>query len=452
MASDQGALRSRNEDVVEFEPSGEGVTFAVADGMGGHGDGQRAAALAADVTLDRLRASGDAPIAQALEAALDAANQALLDSQRSGGASDLGCTIVAGRIHRDRLWLGHLGDVRALRFRGGRVAALTVDHNPDNDSRRLNEAELPGAGGGISQAAAPPTRALGRRLMKPEVTEHALEADDVVVVCTDGVWRCVEAGEFASLVDETPGRAWAIARALVDRARNRGQSDDNASALVICCRDGSVEAVTSLPAAARFQRSAWFALAGLILGAGLALLLARVVGPHGGHAEPRTHAVTTSANVKTAPAKELPAGPPETSLDAPPTERSSAPPPALEAPAAPPVAAETRPPAPRQVTSPAAVAPVRSTQESLPATAVEVRLEVLPPSATKSAVVRIQGRDYAAGQRVRLESGQPVTIRVSGPGLASMTETAKVPGGARVLEVTVSPRTPGHPPPGIAFR
>jgi len=138
-SSDQGRVRQRNEDSMLVMP--ERSLFAVADGMGGHRGGEVASSLAIDALEDafarnafegRVHTEGEVPRrARELAAAVHMTNDcvramALADRE----LSDMGTTLVAARFspNKQRLYIGHVGDSRCYRLRGGAFRQLTTDH------------------------------------------------------------------------------------------------------------------------------------------------------------------------------------------------------------------------------------------------------------------------------------------------------------------------------------
>jgi PPM family protein phosphatase len=123
-------IRPNNEDryVVDLDRH----LFLVADGMGGQERGEQASGMAAEiipqVIHDRLAAQEEA--GQALQKALAAANEAIIDAGRGQPEGRrMGTTAVCALHLADCVYVAGLGDSRAYLIRGGKVEQLTVDHS-----------------------------------------------------------------------------------------------------------------------------------------------------------------------------------------------------------------------------------------------------------------------------------------------------------------------------------
>lgn len=196
-----GRTRERNEDAhaahVFTDPNGESRgLFVVCDGMGGHASGQEASQMAVQVVGDRLKpllegaARENANIAEDMQSAVLAANQAIYErNQRAGamGRERAGTTIVALLVRNDRVWLIHVGDSRAYQITQRAIRLLTADHNVGNREVRRGAPE--------SEAwsrvdADQLTQALGpasNQHVHPELLATAVDDEALFLLCSDGV-------------------------------------------------------------------------------------------------------------------------------------------------------------------------------------------------------------------------------------------------------------------------
>jgi serine/threonine protein phosphatase PrpC len=189
--SKQGG-RSYNEDVFGHWNDGRYVGCVVADGAGGHGGGDVAAAIARSSVLEGFAANPGLD-ADLLHRLIARANLDIVARQAEGGKlAAMRSTVVLAAVdlHENRIAWAHSGDSRAYLFRAGAPVARTVDHS-------LVQQMV--AGGMLDEEGARlhPQRnmllsALGSIEEQPEIAVAApmpLMAGDVLLLCTDGVWE-----------------------------------------------------------------------------------------------------------------------------------------------------------------------------------------------------------------------------------------------------------------------
>ena len=233
--SDAGT-RSHNEDAVGSEQvTGRdgvvGTLVVVADGMGGHADGDVAATVALRAILSTYRAGQDADPAVALSRALETADRAI----RSIAASDpakrsMGATVVSAIARPDGVAVAHIGDCRAYRLHNGVLEQLTTDHSW--------VAELIAAGVLTEEEAEDSshrhvvTRALGRDpIAAPTLGRVHLAPGDVLLLCSDGLWDALSEEMIASIVTNAATLSSA-ADQLIAAATSAGGKDNISVALV----------------------------------------------------------------------------------------------------------------------------------------------------------------------------------------------------------------------------
>ena len=129
----------------------------------------------------------------------------------------MGCTFTAVVLRGRIAHLVHVGDTRAYRLRGERLACLTTDH--------VREAPV----GGRSNIL---TRALGVETeVRLDYAAHPVALHDRYLLCTDGVHGSLTPETIADILRERSGSEDS-ARALVNAALDAG-STDNCTALVL---------------------------------------------------------------------------------------------------------------------------------------------------------------------------------------------------------------------------
>jgi protein phosphatase len=123
--TDPGRRRRRNEDAFVVAPP----LFAVADGMGGAQAGEVAARLAT-AAFREYHEADDLAGEKRVTAIIQEANRRIFERARvDSEVSGMGTTVTAALLEKGRIVIGHVGDSRAYRLRGGRLEQLTDDHS-----------------------------------------------------------------------------------------------------------------------------------------------------------------------------------------------------------------------------------------------------------------------------------------------------------------------------------
>ena len=231
--SDIGCQRQNNEDRYAYwEPEADeefarkGRLAIVADGMGGHEGGQEASRIAVEAIQDIFsETSGDDPQAMLVTGFRIAHERILAYAIGHPEFHGMGTTATAIALVGDQLHYAHVGDSRLCLVRGSKLSRLTRDHSYVG---RLVE------NGVISSEEAEThpqrhilTAALGAGAESfPDVPQQpiALQKDDVLVLCTDGLWSLLSEGEIQAAVS---GRELSEAcQTLVKMAKDRGAPDN----------------------------------------------------------------------------------------------------------------------------------------------------------------------------------------------------------------------------------
>jgi serine/threonine protein phosphatase PrpC len=221
--------REHNEDSVRcFAGEGRGI-FVLADGLGGHGCGEVASALAADAICDGIAAGN--PDAGELCAIFQAANAAIIDRQAVPGQEDMKTTAIALFVASDRAVWAHVGDSRLYRFSGDTLTQVTRDHSVSY---------MKYLGGEISRMDVYHDddrprllRTLGREPCRPEAAECVPAEGDAFLLCSDGFWEYVYQEEILAdlLKAETPEQ-WAKLM-LLRHIRRTPPGNDNFSLITV---------------------------------------------------------------------------------------------------------------------------------------------------------------------------------------------------------------------------
>ncbi|HVZ83470.1 MAG TPA: Stp1/IreP family PP2C-type Ser/Thr phosphatase [Terracidiphilus sp.] len=230
--TDRGRKRPSNEDA--FGYSVEDGIYLVCDGMGGAAAGEIASSLAVDEVLHLLAdrsSNGHAPMPEAVELAICAANEAIFSrAQRNQRLSGMGTTLVALTVEENRAWVLNVGDSRCYRLRQGELAQLTLDHSLVEEQVRLGR--MTPAEARRSPLKNVITRALGTQCkVTPDIFGLEAEPGDLYLLCTDGLTRELPDQNIAILLSGEEPLEVLCAR-LVEAAKRAG-GHDNITCLLV---------------------------------------------------------------------------------------------------------------------------------------------------------------------------------------------------------------------------
>ena len=235
--TDPGRARDNNEDSVAFEENAK--VAVLADGMGGYNAGEIASGMATAFIKSELsrwlvEAGANAQakeVRRAMEICVDNANMAIFNSANSNAAyAGMGTTLVVGVFREDRLLLGHIGDSRCYRLRGGMLSQITKDHS-------LLQEQIDAGLISLEQAATSSiknlvTRALGvEDAVALDVNEHVVEPGDLYLLCSDGLSDMVSDELIARIAGEDTGLDQKAD--LLISAANENGGRDNISVLMV---------------------------------------------------------------------------------------------------------------------------------------------------------------------------------------------------------------------------
>ena len=215
----------------------------VADGLGGHANGQEASRLASRAFVEKLThdliqpfllpMGGALPpemaVAPALRDAVNAANAAVYAANVQGVA-DMGSTLVAAVIVGDQAWIANVGDSRAYVFEGGTLTRITSDHSlveqliasgmiePEERYTHIQRNRI--------------YRSLGSdQTVDVDIFTQALTPGMILLLCSDGMWEMTRDPEMEAIL-RSAGDPRGACEALVASANNNG-GEDNITVIVM---------------------------------------------------------------------------------------------------------------------------------------------------------------------------------------------------------------------------
>jgi len=244
MLSHPGMVRPHNEDSI-FGDADTGLVV-LADGMGGYNAGEVASGIAVNVVSGGLSAelssgrelskvdvqSGLTHAALLLQQQIAAANKGIYEAaQTRPECAGMGTTIVAAVFHGNRVSIGHIGDSRCYRLRGEKFEQLTHDHSLLQE--QIDAGQLTPEQAKYSLNKNLVTRALGiEAIVPPDITEYRLEADDIYLLCSDGLTDMVEPDVLHTMLGRGRANLAKVAADLVDLANENG-GRDNISVILV---------------------------------------------------------------------------------------------------------------------------------------------------------------------------------------------------------------------------
>ncbi len=226
--------RQYNQDRIAYSYSREALLTVLADGMGGHQDGEVAAQIAIKTLTDTFQRMA-LPIlpnpARFLSESILQAHQAILEHvDRNSLLDNPRTTIVAAIAQHNALHIAHTGDSRLYHIRDGKIINRTEDHSKVQLLFRRGLLNL-------GQMGMHPERnkiynCLGGDV-PPKVEaspRYELHDGDTVMLCSDGLWSLVGDEKMAEMLsDDTVTKT---IPALLDLAESRMDSkSDNMSAI-----------------------------------------------------------------------------------------------------------------------------------------------------------------------------------------------------------------------------
>jgi serine/threonine protein phosphatase PrpC len=229
--------RPTNQDRIAVAERDNAVLMVVADGLGGHRGGEIAAEILTQTLMHSFRSVRSQAIGRPsafLALGIVQAHRAILHRGKTSlSGMQPRTTCVMCLVQNGYAYWAHVGDSRLYHFRHGGLMQRTQDHSTVEELRQdglVSEEEMRGhpqksrltkCVGGPNK----PTIALGE--------ETALARDDVLLLCSDGVWEAHTPEELLRFI-ENGALDEAVEEMLFNTERKMHESCDNLSA--VCLR------------------------------------------------------------------------------------------------------------------------------------------------------------------------------------------------------------------------
>ncbi len=238
--SDVGMVRGNNQDSVftlfasstSIDDLPDFGLFIVADGMGGHQEGERASAITTRIVARHvlreiyavlLSQKMDEPerpsISNVLRAAVQEANESVTEQIPEGGT-----TVTTTVIIDDLAYIAHVGDSRAYLITDDRIEQITRDHSLVQRLIELDQLTP-------EEAAEHPQRnvlyrAIGQsETLDVDAITRRLPPHARLMLCSDGLWNMVPEDQIQEIVSRQKDPQEACNQ-LVKLANDRGGLDN----------------------------------------------------------------------------------------------------------------------------------------------------------------------------------------------------------------------------------
>jgi serine/threonine protein phosphatase PrpC len=228
VASHPGRVRTNNEDLPLLDA--ERGIYGVIDGVGGQAAGEVAAAVAADVILQRLSRPLGTPAERVREAIALSNNEIFRRAQESAELRGMTCVVTLAVVSGGRVTVGHVGDSRLYKIDSAGIRKLTHDHSPvgeREDAQEITEAEA---------MRHPRRNEVFRDVGSShrdkdeddyvEVIEEALDPTSAILLCSDGLSDMVSSAAIDRIVRQHAGAPEAVVAALIAAANDEGGKDN----------------------------------------------------------------------------------------------------------------------------------------------------------------------------------------------------------------------------------
>lgn len=222
--------RPENEDTVGHWPVKNGIVAAVADGLGGQGDGK----AASDIVCRSLVGHGienGLPDKETIVRYFTQANRELMSKQQN--SFHMKTTAVYLCVAQEQAVWAHIGDSRLYHLYNGKLSHYTLDHSASQLAVYMGEierSEIPKHSGRSRLL-----HAMGVADEQPDVHDpiRLERGEHVFLLCSDGLWEYLSDEEIAETWKRTK-KLEPYLKLLRSLKNSRSPEDcDNNSAVVV---------------------------------------------------------------------------------------------------------------------------------------------------------------------------------------------------------------------------
>lgn len=222
--------RSVNEDMVQVTSHQDCVIAMVADGLGGHGNGDIASRMVVSAISENIRNS--AASKTMAEAAIRDANERMMAKQEKVH-NNMKTTIALLWLNDTKACAAHVGDTRIYQFRDGKIIFQTKDHSVPQMEINLGHISQEQIRGHVDRNRL--TRALGyKRDVIIDSEMLTVQSGDAFLLCSDGFWEVIWENEMIDTLKKSKdAKSWLKEMLDLLSVRLTTESDNN-TAIALC--------------------------------------------------------------------------------------------------------------------------------------------------------------------------------------------------------------------------
>lgn len=239
-STDVGMVRTNNQDAMlslyyasrSIEDRPDFGLFIVADGMGGHHDGEKASAIVTQAIAHEVMTNifmpmlamdeennDSPPLTELLVKAIQQANTSVLSDVPDGGT-----TVTATAVVGNLAYFAHVGDSRAYLIAKNKIEQVTRDHSLVQRLIELEQLTPEEALDHPQQNVL--YRAIGQNdSLEVDALTRRLPANSYLLLCSDGLWGILDNDTILRTVQENPNPQKACDK-LVALANTKGGRDN----------------------------------------------------------------------------------------------------------------------------------------------------------------------------------------------------------------------------------
>ncbi|MCF0228573.1 MAG: Stp1/IreP family PP2C-type Ser/Thr phosphatase [Parasporobacterium sp.] len=204
--------------------------YVVCDGLGGHNAGEFASSTAAESFFDFVEYSESKMPLSIFKEAVIKTNKKIYEAGQEPQYDGMATTLVAITVLGNTAYVVNIGDSRAYVVGRDGITQITLDHS--YVAELVREGQLTRDEARFHKKNNVITRAIGAEAtIKPDYFQVSLENDEILMLCTDGLYNMVSDMTIRSVVS-SHNSLKAKAERLIDLANEAGGKDNIAVVLI----------------------------------------------------------------------------------------------------------------------------------------------------------------------------------------------------------------------------